>query len=107
MLPPGGVAARASGRKLRLHLLTQSHDIDVPSRRRLLTASLIPASPFNITGHPALSVPCGFTSERLPVGLQLIGGEHREADVLRVAAAYEALTPWHRRHPELDDPAGA
>lgn len=55
----------------------------------------------NITGHPALTVPCGFTTERLPVGLQVIGRYYREADVLRVAAAYESITPWRARRPEV------
>jgi aspartyl-tRNA(Asn)/glutamyl-tRNA(Gln) amidotransferase subunit A len=54
---------------------------------------------FNITGHPALSVPCGFTAEGLPVGLQVVGRHHREADALRVAAAYEAITTWRDRRP--------
>lgn len=148
----------------RPHLLARSQDFDVLPRRRLLTASLIPASviapakrlgerlraqvdkvlrdvdvlvspatpsaappittasrirskgeawmtavagrslftnPFNITGHPALSVPCGFTAEHLPVGLQVIGRYYREADALRVAAAYESITGWHDRRPVL------
>lgn len=58
-------------------------------------------NPFNITGHPALSVPCGFTAEHLPVGLQVIGRYYREADALRVAAAYESITGWHDRRPVL------
>ena len=58
-------------------------------------------NPFNITGHPALSAPCGFTAEGLPVGLQVIGRYYREADVLRVAAAYEAITRWRDRRPEV------
>jgi Asp-tRNA(Asn)/Glu-tRNA(Gln) amidotransferase A subunit family amidase len=58
-------------------------------------------NPFNITGHPALSVPCGFTAECLPVGLQVLGRYYREADALRVAAAYELITPWRARRPEV------
>lgn len=58
-------------------------------------------NPFNITGHPALSVPCGFTAECLPVGLQVIGRYYREVDALRVAAAYELITPWRARRPEV------
>jgi aspartyl-tRNA(Asn)/glutamyl-tRNA(Gln) amidotransferase subunit A len=59
-------------------------------------------NPFNITGHPALSVPCGFTRQDLPVGLQIIGRYDGEPDVLRIGAAYEAATNWHRRHPSLE-----
>ena len=49
--------------------------------------------PFNITQQPAVTVPCGFTSDRLPVGLQIIGPRHAEGLVLRVARAYEAHHP--------------
>ena len=47
--------------------------------------------PFNVTGHPALSVPAGFAGG-LPVGLQIIGRHHDEAGILRIAAAFEAAT---------------
>lgn len=55
----------------------------------------------NVTGHPALSVPCGFTSERLPIGLQILGRAFDEATVLRVGHAYERATPWHNYRPPL------
>ncbi|MCV7223391.1 amidase [Mycolicibacterium elephantis] len=57
--------------------------------------------PFNMTQQPALSLPCGFTSAGLPVGLQIVGPRHADAMVLRVGRAYEAATDWHRRTPEL------
>ena len=158
------IAEPEGAARYRPYLLARQHDIDVLPRRRLLAASLIPASviprarrlgerlgaqvdealrtvdvlvspatpsaaapiaptdriaspdqawtaavagrslftnPFNITGHPALSVPCGFTAEHLPVGLQLVGRYYREGDVLRVAAGYESITPWHSRRPQL------
>jgi aspartyl-tRNA(Asn)/glutamyl-tRNA(Gln) amidotransferase subunit A len=56
-------------------------------------------SPFNLTGLPAISVPCGFTKAGLPIGLQLASGPWREALVLRAARAYERATEWHTRHP--------
>jgi aspartyl-tRNA(Asn)/glutamyl-tRNA(Gln) amidotransferase subunit A len=49
--------------------------------------------PFNLTQQPAASVPCGFTSEGLPVGLQIVGPRHGDARVLRAARAYEAAHP--------------
>ena len=52
-------------------------------------------------GIPALSVPCGFTSENLPVGLQIVGRLFDEATVLKVAHAYEQNTPWHTRKPAI------
>ncbi len=57
--------------------------------------------PANLTGLPAISVPCGLTSEGLPIGLQLIGERWGEARLLAMALAYEEATPWHRRHPQL------
>ena len=58
--------------------------------------------PFNLTQQPALSVPCGFTSEGLPVGLQVVGPRHADALTLRVGQAYQAATDWHRRTPTLE-----
>jgi amidase len=52
-----------------------------------------------LTGLPAISVPCGFTRQGLPVGLQIVGRRRREADVLRAAAAFEAAAPWAQRVP--------
>ncbi|MEJ2183797.1 MAG: Asp-tRNA(Asn)/Glu-tRNA(Gln) amidotransferase subunit GatA [Nitrospirota bacterium] len=55
----------------------------------------------NMAGVPAISVPCGFTGEGLPVGLQIIGKHFDEPAVLRVAHAYEQATDWHKRKPRL------
>ncbi|GFH01905.1 amidase [Mycolicibacterium hippocampi] len=57
--------------------------------------------PFNMTQQPALSVPCGFTTAGLPVGLQIVGPRHADALVLRVGQAYQSATDWHRRTPTL------
>jgi Asp-tRNA(Asn)/Glu-tRNA(Gln) amidotransferase A subunit family amidase len=57
--------------------------------------------PFNLTGHPAASVPCGLTAGRLPVGLQIVGRRHADADVLRASAAFERARPWATRRPDL------
>jgi aspartyl-tRNA(Asn)/glutamyl-tRNA(Gln) amidotransferase subunit A len=59
--------------------------------------------PANLTRMPAITVPCGFTSDHLPVGLQLIGRSLDESTLLRAAHAYERLTPWHEMFPS--DPA--
>ncbi|MEP7200300.1 MAG: amidase, partial [Chloroflexota bacterium] len=56
-------------------------------------------APFNLTGLPALSVPCGFTMDGLPIGLQIIGRAWNEAAVLRAGHAYEQATEWHTRRP--------
>jgi aspartyl-tRNA(Asn)/glutamyl-tRNA(Gln) amidotransferase subunit A len=58
--------------------------------------------PFNLTGQPAASVPCGFDSRELPVGLQIVGRAYADATVLRAARAFEQLQPWADRKPALD-----
>ncbi len=57
--------------------------------------------PFNLTGNPAASIPCGFTQENLPIGLHMIAGTNKETDILRAAAAFEAAYPWIHRKPPL------
>ena len=57
--------------------------------------------PWSVAGAPALSVPCGFDGEGMPVGLQLAGGPLGDALVLRVGAAYQRATDWYRRRPQL------
>lgn len=57
--------------------------------------------PFNFSGAPAASVPCGFTPEGLPVGLQIVGKRFDDLGVLQAAAAYEAIAPWADKRPVL------
>ena len=57
--------------------------------------------PFNLTGHPAASVPCGFTSDGLPAALQIVGRWHADTLVLQAAAAFEQAAPWAERRPSL------
>lgn len=54
----------------------------------------------NIAGIPAISVPCGFTKNNLPIGFQLIGPHLSEGRLYQTAYAYEQVTPWHTMHPE-------
>jgi aspartyl-tRNA(Asn)/glutamyl-tRNA(Gln) amidotransferase subunit A len=56
-------------------------------------------SPFSVLYWPSVSVPCGFTREELPVGLQISGKPGTDATVLRLAHAYEQATQWHKRVP--------
>jgi aspartyl-tRNA(Asn)/glutamyl-tRNA(Gln) amidotransferase subunit A len=69
---------------------------DAVAAAQRLTANTLP---FNLTGLPAISVPCGFTQAGLPIGLQLAAGPWREGLLLRVARAYEHARPWHERLP--------
>jgi len=65
---------------------------------RLLTRF---TAPFNLTGLPAISLPCGFTSQGLPIGLQIVGRSWAEARLLQAAHAYEQASKWHLRAPTL------
>jgi aspartyl-tRNA(Asn)/glutamyl-tRNA(Gln) amidotransferase subunit A len=57
--------------------------------------------PFNLTGNPAASVPCGFTKDGLPIGLQIVGRRFDDVTVLRAAAGYERIAPWAEERPVL------
>lgn len=57
--------------------------------------------PYNLNGSPAITVPCGFSDDGLPIGLQLAGRSFDEETVLRAAHAYEQATEWHNRRPPL------
>jgi len=62
---------------------------------------VLPTYAISITGLPAISIPCGWTSEGLPVGLQIVGRRLAETTVLKAAAAFEAMAPWHDKRPAL------
>lgn len=66
---------------------------------RLLTRY---TAPFNLTGLPALSLPCGFTPAGLPIGLQMVAAPWAEADLLRAAHAYEGAVGWYSAAPSLE-----
>jgi aspartyl-tRNA(Asn)/glutamyl-tRNA(Gln) amidotransferase subunit A len=58
-------------------------------------------APFNLSGLPALSVPCGFSPEGLPIGLQIVGKPFEEEKVLRIADAFQRDTQWHLNYPSI------
>ena len=76
---------------------------DAVERARQLTRF---TAPFNLTGLPALSVPCGFTKDKLPVGLQIVSRAWNESGVLRAGFAYQQATEWHKMKPEIAKEAG-
>jgi aspartyl-tRNA(Asn)/glutamyl-tRNA(Gln) amidotransferase subunit A len=57
--------------------------------------------PFNTLGLPALTVPCGFSSDARPLALQIVGRAFDEATVLRLGHAYQQATSWHVEGPRL------
>ncbi len=70
--------------------------------REIPGGSLRLTFPFDLTGQPALSLPCGFTASGLPIGVQLVAGHFNETTLLRLGHAYQRVTNWHSRMP----PAG-
>jgi aspartyl-tRNA(Asn)/glutamyl-tRNA(Gln) amidotransferase subunit A len=66
------------------------------------TAALTQYSrPYNISGTPAISIPCGFSKSGMPIGLQVAGKAYDEALVLRIAKAYQDSTTWHHNRPNV------
>jgi aspartyl-tRNA(Asn)/glutamyl-tRNA(Gln) amidotransferase subunit A len=72
-----------------------THAVEAARRLTRFTA------PFNLAGLPALSVPCGFTDEKLPIGLQMISKHWGETKVLQAGHAFEQATQWHNRRPDI------
>ena len=72
---------------------------DVTTSISLGARTIRNTSPFNVYGWPTVSIPCGFTSAGLPIGMQISGPNGSEATVLQVAHAYERATKWHLRRP--------
>ncbi|MHA2281770.1 MAG: amidase [Promethearchaeota archaeon] len=58
--------------------------------------------PFNMTGLPAASIPCGWTTEGLPIGMQIVGRRFDEKTVLQMAKAFEEIAPWQRKRPKFN-----
>ena len=56
----------------------------------------------NLAGLPAISLPCGFDGDGMPIGLQIIGKHFDEATILRLAHHYEKATEWHKKKPKVE-----
>ena len=77
-------------------------EIEIGSEKETVRSALVRLNrPANLTGHPAISIPCGFSNSGLPIGLQLIGPKWSEARMLAIALAFEDATDWHARRPPL------
>jgi aspartyl-tRNA(Asn)/glutamyl-tRNA(Gln) amidotransferase subunit A len=86
-------------------LVTPTLPIPPPAISDPKADDILPAvrntSPFNVNGLPSISVPCGFTSTGLPIGMQIIGPPGGDAVVLQLAQVYEQATDWHKRRPQM------
>lgn len=82
--------------------LHEARSINLNGREVSLMGALISATcPFNLTGQPALSIPCGFSASGLPLALQIVGKPFDEATVLQVGHAYESYTQCHEKRPVI------
>jgi amidase len=61
----------------------------------------IHTQPFNFSGSPTLSVPCGFSADGLPLSVQFVGRRLSESAICRIGHAYEQATQWHSKHPVI------
>jgi len=118
-------AAEAVGERLRARLVEVQREIEllllptmpvaatpleettiaVTQQQADMTALNRLTAPFNLTGQPAMSLTCGFTTGGLPIGLQIVGRRGEDELVLRAGQAFQARTAWHRR-PAVRDRAG-
>ncbi len=57
---------------------------------------------FNLTGHPAASIPCGWTKDGLPIGMMIVGKRHQDLTVLQVSQEFENISPWQDKRPSLE-----
>ncbi|MEM7041171.1 MAG: amidase [Pseudomonadota bacterium] len=105
--------------RLRRHLMEETAKVMAPFDALLMPTCPITATPaegnppnhpvyrvrntipFNFLSLPAISIPCGFSTEGLPIGLQIVGKAFDEAGILQIAHAYEQATDWDARHPAL------
>ena len=73
----------------------------IKNRALSITSWMAFTYPFNMTGHPAISIPCGWSSKGLPIGMQIVGRRYDEKTVLQVAKAFEDVAPWQDKRPRF------
>ncbi len=70
--------------------------------KKMTAAGWLPFTyPFNASGHPAASIPCGWSSDGLPIGMQIVGKRFDELTVLQVSKAFEEVAPWQDKRPNF------
>lgn len=91
-------------------MLIPAQPIAAPTVARMATLGQMPAelaalirytAPFDLSGHPTLTLPAAFTAKELPVAVQFVGKHLGEADICRAGRAFQRITGWHQRHPKI------
>jgi aspartyl-tRNA(Asn)/glutamyl-tRNA(Gln) amidotransferase subunit A len=85
--------------------ITPAHRLADEHVGRDLAPLVRSTGPFNLSGHPAVSVPCGFTRSGLPIGMQIVGRHFADHRVLLLAHRYQEATDWHTRRPPITESA--
>jgi len=80
---------------------TIKHEAELFTKPDDLSAVLRFAAPFDMSGHPTLTMPNGFTANGLPLSFQFVGRQLDESLLVRAGYAYQQATDWHRRHPPV------
>lgn len=84
-----------------LPMMLKDFPPDARLSRNAVGGLLLHTAPFDFSGSPTISVPCGFSTEGLPISLQLVGRHGEEGLVMQAGHAYEQATAWHKRRPAL------
>ena len=80
---------------------TMTTDLFIAGKRISLLGWLPFTYPFNLSGHPAASIPCGWSRDGLPIGMQIIGNRFDEKKILQVSRAFEKVAPWQDKKPTI------
>ncbi len=89
------------GKSLIIEEQTEKTGVIINGKNMTATGWLPFTYPFNISGHPAASIPCGWSSEGLPIGMQIVGKRFDELTVLQVSKAFEDISPWQDKRPTV------
>ncbi len=102
------IGTRRPNANILLEMITRVHKYSADVEQRIKGAELDfdmvdpkLTQTFNVSGNPAASIPCGFSGEGLPVGMQIVGKMGDDVTVLRLSAAYEKARPWQNHIPDL------
>jgi aspartyl-tRNA(Asn)/glutamyl-tRNA(Gln) amidotransferase subunit A len=87
------------GKSLMIEEETGKTGVIINGKNMTATGWLPFTYPFNMSGHPAASIPCGWSSEGLPIGMQIVGKRFDELTVLQVSKAFEDISPWQDKKP--------
>ena len=88
--------------KSQINMETMKTNINIDGKNVSSTGWLPFTYPFNASGHPAASIPCGWSSNGLPIGMQIVGKKFDELTVLQVSKAFEDVAPWQDKTPKFD-----